>query len=55
MTSKCFSTFHWLYIRCLCHSESALVPIPKERVCLQPQNAEKPAVKPQNGETLGYK
>ena len=55
MTSKCVYTFHWIYIRCLYHLGSALVPIPHERVRLPPQNAENQALKLQNGGTLGCK
>ena len=62
MSSKSLCILHWLYIRCLYHSESALVlipherclyhsgstliPIPHERVRLPPQNAKNPALKP---------
>ena len=52
MTSKCLYIFHWLYIRCLYHSGSAMVRIPHERVRLPPENAENPALKPRNRGTL---
>ena len=52
MTSKCLYKFYCLYIRCMYHSGSTLVPIPHERVSLPPQNAKNLALKPQNGGTL---
>ena len=48
MSSKCLYTLHWLYIRGVYHSGSALVLILQEQVSFPPQNAQMLAIKPLN-------
>ena len=54
-TPKCLYSLHWLYIRGVNHSGSALVLILQEQVYFPPQNAQMQAIKPQNGGTLDCK